>query len=283
VGIVTTNRARRLIFEGKALIIGRNTNMGQTMLKLIQNTSEFGEPSQAFYNLTNSISKANNLEAACDAAADYLSLFDMELLCVFFCDLENEYEEISAYQKLPFGLSELIPALHDAGKRPIRNHVYKTMRPFSWADLPEPSPQDFLLRKFKSEVSRLPYSVIMSVPVAIGRGVGVFSIGMKGQGNSAHISGDIVTNVCQIAVALIGRFPELATLFELKLLRTLEAEALLFATNGHNNNEIAQYLGLSELTVEVIFDSAAKRLGAKNLSQTVAKALALGEISNMQC
>lgn len=253
------------------------------MLKLIQTTQEYGKQGRAFQTLTDKISNSDTLEEACVTASDYLMLSNLDLLCVFFCDVKNGHKEISAYQKLPFELTELVPSLHSANKRPVRNHAFETMKPFNWAELPEPRGQDFLLKKFKSEVNRLPYNFVMSVPVAIGRGVGVFSIGVKNPGSYAQLSGDIITDICQIAVALIGRFPELATLFELKKLRTLEAEALLFATNGHNNCEISRFLGLSELTVEIIFESAAKRLDAKNLPQTIAKALAMGEISNMQC
>ena len=81
---------------------------------------------------------------------------------------------------------------------------------------------------------------------------------------------------------MICRFPELSTLFAPKVLSTLQATVLMFAIQGFSNDQIARSIGLSDVAIGVVIKSAQKALGAANLAQTVARALALGEFSHMQ-
>ena len=71
-------------------------------------------------------------------------------------------------------------------------------------------------------------------------------------------------------------------MFETKRLSLLEAKAILFAMQGYAPEKISEFLKLSDLTVDMLFKSAANRLGASNHFQLVSMAIADGEISNTQ-
>ena len=120
------------------------------------------------------------------------------------------------------------------------------------------------------------------MPVLIGTGLAIFSVGTLEKKLDEVSRSDLINTICQMTVALIGRFPELTKLFATRRLNTIEAEMLLFCSNGYSNSEVAEIFSLSETTVNLVFDSASRKLGARNQAHAVSKAVAIGEISNLQ-
>ena len=59
---------------------------------------------------------------------------------------------------------------------------------------------------------------------------------------------------------------------------TAQRRTVLMACEGLNDDEIAEQLGLSAVSVRMIFDAAAKRLHTTNRTATVYHAIMLGEI-----
>lgn len=172
--------------------------------------------------------------------------------------------------------------MQEVGGCPPKKEAQKQLHAFDWKQIPKSEYPDFLSQRFLAEVDKLSYAMVFAVPVIIGRGIAVFTVGIHEHRMGSRAREEVITAVCQIATAMISRFPELATLFESKKLSTLQSTVLAFAVQGFSNREISESIGLGEVAVGLVIKSAQEKLGASNLAQTVAKALALGEFSHMQ-
>ena len=64
----------------------------------------------------------------------------------------------------------------------------------------------------------------------------------------------------------------------MKQLTARQREVLLLAANGNSNAEIAAWRGVSPHSVAEILTAAYRRLGARDRTQAVAIALAVGEL-----
>ena len=76
--------------------------------------------------------------------------------------------------------------------------------------------------------------------------------------------------------------PDVLKLFEGGRLGALEAKCLLLLSNGHNMNEVAKVLDLSDLTIRILIKCAIRKLGAKTQYNAISLALSSGEISNLK-
>lgn len=63
------------------------------------------------------------------------------------------------------------------------------------------------------------------------------------------------------------------------LLTPRQRECLIFAQMGKSTTQVANLLGISEHTVYGYFTEAYRRLGARNRTHAVSKAVRLGEIA----
>jgi DNA-binding CsgD family transcriptional regulator len=136
--------------------------------------------------------------------------------------------------------------------------------------------------KFLLEISKLQYGCVLGVPVRLGNGLIVFSVGIEKSRCDVMTKRGIILDVLQLAMAMIGGLREVDHLFHTQKLSTLEAKALMFAMQGFSNNQIASFLKLGEVTVDMLFKSAADRMNATNSFQLISKAIADGEIANIQ-
>ena len=123
---------------------------------------------------------------------------------------------------------------------------------------------------------------MLGVPVRLGNGLVVFSVGIEKSRCDAATKQAIILDVLQLAMAMIGGLREVAHLFDTQKLSTLEAKALMFAMQGFSNQQIAEFLKLGEVTVDMLFKSASDRMEATNYFQLISKAIAEGEIANIQ-
>jgi DNA-binding CsgD family transcriptional regulator len=228
------------------------------------------------------ISKSTNLEAACLVAEQYFLSKRHQLISVVFCDTENIENIIRPFRNMPEALANIGIKLRGNGGCPIAREAIKLLHPFDTIEIDRSQNDDFLSNRFLDEMSKLPYDSIFVVPVILGRGLALFTVGSMDGELDADGKIVIIDAVCQISVAVITRFPKATTFFESKRLSTLESEALFLNSNGYSDLEIGKFLDLSEFAIGLTIKSAAKKLKAKNRSQMIANALAFGEISNMQ-
>ena len=228
------------------------------------------------------VSQSSSLNDACVVAQKYFKQFDHDLVSVIFCSNDDTVPTIRPFRDLPQRLVDLAPKLQQFGGCPPKKEAQRLLQPFDWMTIPKSRYGDFMSQRFLTEVQKLPCASIFAVPVVIGGGIGVFSVGIRDAKLSAEQREELIVAVCQTATAMISRFPELSKLFEPKTLSALQASALLFAIQGLSNTQIAESLGIGEVATNIVLKSAQEKLKAANLAQTVAKALAYGEFSHMQ-
>ena len=252
------------------------------MLKLVTNTDVETTSHYEIRAVLQLVSECSNLNEACAIAQKCVKHLGHDLVSVIFCSNDDSLPAIRPFRDLPKSLVDLAPQMHKVGGCPPKKEAQRLLQPFDWKSIPRTNYSDFLSQRFLSEVQKLPYSSVFAVPVVIGGGIGVFSVGITDPKLDPQRREDLILALCQIATAMISRFPELSKLFEPKNLSTLQASSLLFAIQGLSNSQIADSLGLGEVAVGLVLKSAQEKLKATNLAQTIAKALAFGEFSHMQ-
>ena len=226
---------------------------------------------------------ANDVNWACAVLAQQLKLADFELLSIKFCDLHDEKPAIRPYGAYPQIISDPAVDLRDTGGCPISKEAQKRLVPFDAMAIQQADHLDFLSKRFLQEVTKMKHSHIAVIPIVFGRGLAVYTIGLKEKRFAGQLREALIGLICNATAALIGQFPEVSKLFEAKLLSSREARCAMLGSNGHSDFEIGTVLGFSEFVVNAIFKAAAEKLSAKNRSHLTSLALAKGEISNVQC
>ena len=252
------------------------------MLKLVSDSDAGFTSELEIRAVLHAINKSSSLNGACLVAQKYFRQLDHDLVSVIFCSNDDTEPTIRPFRNLPQRLVDLAPKLQQFGGCPVKKEAQRLLQPFDWMTISKSTYCDFMSQRFLSEVQKLPYASIFAVPVVIGSGIGVFSVGIMDTDLAAEKREEIIVAVCQITTAMISRFPELSKLFEPKTLSALQASALLFAIQGLSNSQIAESLGIGEVATSILLKSAQHKLQASNLAQAVAKALAYGELSHMQ-
>ena len=184
------------------------------MLKLVEKV-DVPKTSQAEIRaILQQLSKSSNLKDACDVASEYFRHHDHELVSVIFCSDDDSVPAIRPFRNLPQSLIELAPKMQELGGCPPKKEAQRRLQPFDWKHIPRSEHPQFLSQRFLSEVDKLSYGMVLAVPVVIGRGIAVFSVGIHEHNLRSQAREDVIVAVCQIATAMISRFPELANLFE---------------------------------------------------------------------
>ena len=233
--------------------------------------------------LANQLRSAKDINWACAVLSQQLKLLNFELLSVKFCDLQDEKPPIRPYGAYPQVISDLAIGLRDTGGCPISREAQKRLSPFDALHIQQTAHIDFLSKRFLQELKKMDHAHIAVIPLVIGRGLAVYTVGLMNtefKGDTREMLVGIISNATTL---LIGQFPEVSTLFEAKLLSSNEARCVMLGSNGHSDFEIGKILDLSEHVVKHLFDNAAQKLEAKTRSHLISKALAGGEISNMHC
>lgn len=236
------------------------------------------EPSGPFADEIKSV----ELSEACAIAAKFFANDDHELISVIFCDSNDEKPLIRAYRNMPDKLNAAALKMKQVGGCPPKKEAQRLRQPFDWLKLSPTRYSDLHSMKFLLEVSKLPFGCVLAVPIQLGDGLAIFSVGIKRENCTPQTKRSVVLNVLQLSLAMIGTLSELEGLFQTKRLSMLEAKALMFAMQGFGHEQIAGFLNLSEITVDMLYTSAAARLGANNQFQLASRAIADGEVSNIQ-
>ena len=252
------------------------------MLKTSEAADSKGRSQTKLRSTLQEIAKSSNLQDACGVAAEYFVHLDHDLVSVIFCSNDDSIPAIRPFRNLPQALIDLAPRTQEVGGCPPKKEAQKKLCTFDWKQIPKNEHPDLVSQRVLAEVDRLSYAMVFAVPVIIGRGIAIFSVGFQEHQMGSQARKEVINAVFQIATSMICRFSELATLFKANRLSTLQSTVLALAVQGFSNREISDSIGLGEVAVGLVIKSAQKELGALNLAQTVAKALALGEFSHMQ-
>ncbi len=228
------------------------------------------------------ISRSDDLHSTCLLVEDYLAHHDMSLMGVTFCDLEGGLPSIRAFRRHSEAVLKLATVLKDKGGCPVINEAKRLHHCFDALQIDRSRYPEFLNKRFLDELAKSGHKHILVIPILLGQGLAIFSIGTREQRLTDDLRVFLINAICQSTVAIIDRFPDVTKLFAPKRLSTFEAEALMFCSNGYSNSDIADLLKISETTINIVFDNASKKLGTHNQAHAVSKALAVGEISNLQ-
>ncbi|MCP4073930.1 MAG: hypothetical protein GY742_19720 [Hyphomicrobiales bacterium] len=228
------------------------------------------------------ISKTTDPETACSIAEQFFLSRQLKLISVIFCDRNNPSNVVRPFRNAPEKLTNIRKKMGENGICPITVEALRLLHPFEISKIDRSRFDDLLSNRFLDELSKCFSNGVFVVPVILGRGLGQLMISSNNGPFSSEDKLLIIDAVCQIAVAIICRFPEVTTFFESKRLSTLEAEALFLNSSGYTDSEIGGFLNLSDITIGLIMKTAEEKLKAKNRSQAIANAIAFGEIFSTQ-
>ena len=226
--------------------------------------------------------QSSELNEACNIAKRFFQDAGHQLMSVIFCECDESRPALRVYRNLPVALDTLSQKMKSAGGCPPQKEAQRLLQPFDWFNFSPERYSDLQSMKFLLEVSKLPFGCVLGVPIRLGNGLIVFSVGIEKTRCDPETKQAIILDVLQLSMAMIGGLGEVDHLFQTRKLSTLEAKALMFAMQGYSHNQIAEFLKLSEVTVDMLFKSAADRMDARNSFQLISKAIASGEIANIQ-
>lgn len=231
----------------------------------------------------NQLRAANDVNWACAVLGQQLRVAGFELLSIKFCDLQDKTPAIRPYGAYPQIMSDLAVDLRDVGGCPISKEAQRRLAPFDAMAIQLADHFDFLSKRFLQELRKMSHAHIAVIPIVFGRGLAVYTVGLKELKFEGQLREALIGLICNATAALIGQFPEVSKLFEPKQLSSREAQCVMLGSNGHSDLEIGAILGFSEFVVNEFFNSASEKLGTKNRAHLTSRALAKGEISNVQC
>ena len=231
--------------------------------------------------VTRLIASAGDVKDACQILARHLRHIELKLISVNFCDLEGEQASIRPYRDMPEALASLSNQFIHLGGCPIIKEAKKSRRPFDALNIDRNVYSEFLEQRFLDELVKLGHRHVLVLPVAFGKGLSNFVVGTGDREISLKLQTELFEGIGQSLGAIITRFPEITKLFETKCLSTVQAEILFLVSIGTNPQDIAKLTGHGKFTIDALLKNAQDRLGANSTTHAVARALALGEFSNM--
>lgn len=223
-----------------------------------------------------------NIEEACLLLESFLKERGITLLSVKFCDIDDRKPAIRPFGRYPCAISQLSVELRESGGCPLTREAVKQLAPFDALAIDDRKYPDFLSKRFLQELRKLDHSHIAVIPVVLGHGLMLVTAGLGDHDFKGTCRDLLVGTVCSFSIAIVHRFNEAAALFESEVLSRLEARVLFLFCSGFSPGQIPEIIDLSEVTVAIILRNVIRKLGAANIGEAVAKALAMGEIGNLQ-
>ena len=229
------------------------------------------------FELVQRIGRASTVENACEIIADFHAAHDATLITVKFSDWQNERPAIRAYANYPDSIDSVMAQMRQFGGCPMTKESRIRLAPFSYSTIDRRKYATLLDRRFFQETDKLGYRDIAILPVIAGRGIVIATIGldrvfdekMKAQTNwiTQHV-----------AAAFLANFPQIAKLFDGKLLSELESSILTAFCLGKSAEAICNQHNVSQQVIPLIWESVKKKLEASNRYQAVHRAIAMGEL-----
>ncbi|NKB53627.1 MAG: hypothetical protein GKR97_15655 [Rhizobiaceae bacterium] len=220
----------------------------------------------------------SDLRGACGEFAQFMERIDVQLLSVKFCDVGDRANILRPYSAYHEAMQQFRTGPGYPDGCPFSREAMKRLRPFSLESIDRSQYIGLNDRRFFKELEKTGHLNIAIVPIMIGRGLSLITVGLGGSSFTGAVR-TLVSDACShFVAAFVARFPDVSKLFEKKVLTKTQRETVLLACEGLCDEEIGQHLGLSPMAVRVLFESAAKRLGTSNRAATVYRSVILGEI-----
>lgn len=226
------------------------------------------------------VQKADSLSQACQQIAEYWHSLDVELLSVKFCDVNDRTNILRPFSAYHEGMQVFRTGPGYPDGCPFSREAMKRLRPFSLNCIDRAYYPELVDRRFFRELEKTGHQNIAVVPIMIGSGMCLKTLGLSDNGFSGqmrHLIGDASAH---FVAAIVARFPEVGRLFEKKVLSQVQQQVVQLACEGFDDEQIAPQIGVSAVTVRLMFDAAAKRLGTTSRAATAYRAVCLGEISS---
>ncbi len=233
------------------------------------------------HKVTRLISSSRDVKSACEILARHLKHLDLSLLSVFFCDLEGEQVSVHPYRDLPDSLRSLSKQFRQLGGCPNLREAKRLRKPFDALQVDRKKYPEFLEQRFLDELAKLGHLHVLVMPIALGRGLANIVVGTGARSISVGLQAELFSSIGQCFGAVITRFPEITKLFAPKILSAVQAKILFLLSIGMSRAEITRLLDLGDYAFGALLKDAQNRLHANSLPHAVAKALAVGEFSNM--
>ncbi|WP_162841499.1 helix-turn-helix transcriptional regulator [Salaquimonas pukyongi] len=232
--------------------------------------------------LVRAVRTCSDIESACRLLESLLQELQIALLSVKFCDIDDKRPAIRPFGRYPCVISQLAVDMRERGGCPMTKEAVKRLVPFDALAISEQDYPDFLSKRFLQELRKVEHSHIAVVPVVIGQGLMLITAGLGKREFEGELRDQLVSVVCCFGAAIVNRFSEIAVLFESEILSRLEARVLFLFCSGFRPSQISETIDLNEVTIMLILRSVIRKLGAANIGEAIAKALAMGEIGNLQ-
>lgn len=232
--------------------------------------------------LVAAIRSCQDIESACLLLETFLRKQDIALLSVKFCDIDDKKPAIRAFGRYPCAISQLSVELRESGGCPLTKEAVKRLMPFDAFTIDERDYPDFLSKRFLQELRKIDHGHIAVIPVIFGQGLMLVTAGLGERAFKGECRDELISIACSFGVAIAHRFNEVAVLFESEILSRLEARVLFLFCSGFCRSQIAEMINLNEVTIAIILRSVIRKLGAANSGEAIARALAMGEIGNLQ-
>ena len=229
-------------------------------------------------NALSQISASTDLEAACTVFANFLQSLDAQLLSVKFCDTNDRSSNLRPYSAYHKAMHQFRAGPGYPDGCPFSREAMIRLRPFSLQSIDRRQYGNLEDRRFFKELENMGHNDIAVLPVMIGSGLALMTVGLGNETFSGAKRSLISDSATHFVAAFVARFPNVSRLFETKVLSDAQRQVVLLACEGLNDDEIARRMNLSPVAVGLVFNAASKRLRTKNRAATVYRAVALGEI-----
>lgn len=236
-------------------------------------------PSTALIDVTKQIAAARTVEEACNSLVPFFDALGGELLSVKFYDREDSASSIRPFIAYSEAFLNIAAELMTTGGCPFSKEAKKFMCSFDSDSIDQSQYSSFTERRFFKELSRTGHKHIAVLPVMMGRGIALATVGLYKQPFYGALREKICNSIPAIIAAFLSRFPEINTFFEKKALSVKERRLLQMMFEGCSKTDIAKKMELSEHTILLLIKNAMRKLNAKSEAQFIYRAMVLGEIT----
>ena len=159
---------------------------------------------------------------------------------------------------------------------PVLRHAASCPTPFDWRDCPIKHPAEKEFMNLAAEAEGLRYGISAAIPSGLGT-YGAFSLASDRDCGIQRLLAPVYAISCAMHMTLQYMHRDQAK--QSYLLTQTELEVLRWQRDGKSDSEIADNLGLPEAAIREISKACCLKLGVRNSTMAVTKALSLSLIS----
>lgn len=224
------------------------------------------------------ILESHDVFAATEIVRHLVAKFGGQLLSLKFSDISGERPIVRPYSAYPEIVRQISIAMQPTGGCPFSKESKKRLKPFSLSSIDRKLYGELNDRIFFREVDRLDFGEILVLPVVIGKGIAITTIGLPIAAIHSHSDHVIKGAFPHIVAAFVSKFPLVTRLFEERRLSGTERKVVKALSTGKTISGVCEELRLSSIAVKAILASASKKLDASNLIELGVKAENGGEL-----